>query len=93
MKTEGEYRLEMNRGIEADKILNHPLVVEYFESRRKAIMHNLETCKHWSDTNERDGLLNMLQSFANFEKSFKQEIRNGKKAESKIKQLLEKVRK
>ena len=84
--------MEMNRGLEAEKILNHPLVTDYFDSRRKTIMHNLETCQHWRDTNERDGLLNMLQSFANFEKSFKEEIRNGKKAESKLRELLNKVR-
>ena len=88
MKNEQELRKETQRAEQAKMILNNPLIVEYFSKKRETIMHNLTTCKHWKDTQERDALLNMLQCLGDFESDFNQRIRQGKKAKSILEKLL-----
>ena len=88
MKEEHEYRQDIQKAQYAKEVLQNPLVIDYFESKRKTIMHNLETCKHWKDTDERDALLNMLHCLADFEKDFNHVIRTGKKAEMSIADLI-----
>lgn len=93
MRQEHELRQDMHRAERAEKILKDPLVVEYFENKRKTIVHNLETCKHWKDPDERDALLNMLRCLGDFEKDFNQVIRHGVKAKSLLQQMLDRVKK
>ena len=90
MKNQGDLERDMVRGEQAKRILNDPLIVEYFKQAELDILHNLKTCRHWENQQERDALLNMLQCHANFEKNFKQYMNQGKKAKSLLERLLSK---
>ena len=86
MRDEGQLRQEAWRGEQAKMILNSELVVNYFENKRKVIMHNLETSR-WDGKEEQYDLIRMLKLLGDFEKDFNREIKDGKKANSILKDL------
>ena len=86
MRDEQKLRDDMWRGEQAKMILNSPLIVDYFESKRKVIMHNLETSR-WDGKEEQYDLVRMLKLLGDFEKDFKREMKGGEKAHSLFKEL------
>lgn len=92
MRDEGKLRQEAWRGEQAKMILNSELIRDYFDNKRKVIMHNLETTR-WDSKDEQYDLIRMLKLLGDFEKDFKQEIRSGDKANSLIKDILSRGKK
>lgn len=92
MREEKELHKDIQRGEKAEKLLKDPLIVEFFEEKRKTIVHNLATCKYWEKPEERDALLNMLRCLNDFEEEFSRHIRSGNKAKSLLKTLLDKAK-
>jgi len=91
-KREEEAKLRQNIGIgfESQKILNNPLVVEYFENAKEGIMQKLQQTEV-DEERERE-LVRMLKVLAHFEADFKKKIKAGNKANSLLKQLLERMK-
>ena len=71
------------RAEKAEAVLKNELVKEYFEFKRNAIMHNLSTSK-WFKKKENEELIRMLRLLGDFEKEFKQHIREGEAARIKL---------
>ena len=91
MRDEQKLRQEAWRGEQAKMILNSELVVDYFEKKRKVIMHNLETSR-WDGKEEQYDLIRMLKLLGDFEKDFKREIKGGEKANSLLKEIISRVK-
>jgi len=87
MREEKDLRKDMWKGEQAKMIMNSPLIVDYFNEKRRVIMNNLETSK-WNNKEEQEDLIRMLKVLANFEKDFKQHMRGGDKAKSLLNTLL-----
>ena len=79
------------RGEHAARILKDSLVNEALTGMRETIYHNIRT-SHFKDAEEREELYRMLKATDAFERQFKDAINGGKKAESKLKELLNKLR-
>jgi hypothetical protein len=92
MRDEAKLRNEAWRGEQAKMILNSSLVVEYFDKKRKVIMHNLETSR-WDGKEEQYDLIRMLKLLGDFEKDFKREMKGGEKATSLLKELFNRGKK
>jgi len=84
---EGKHRKDINIGIAADKILNDPLVVEYFDNARRGIMEKLETSEF--DAEAEKEAIRMLKAFSHFERDFRKKINKGNKAKTLLDRLLQ----
>ena len=84
-KREGELRKQIGEGFEAKRILENPLVVEYFENARGGIMQRLQTAD--VDEEKERELVRMLKVLAHFERDFQKIIKSGNKAENLLAQL------
>ena len=86
-----ELELKMRRGQHAARILKDSLVQEALTGMRETVYHNIKT-SHFKQSEEREELYRMLKAIEAFEREFKDRINGGKKAESKLKELLNKLR-
>lgn len=82
---------QKRRGEHAARILKDSLVQEVLVGMRETVFHNIKT-SHFKQSEEREELYRMLKAIEAFEREFKDRINTGKKAESKLKELLNKLR-
>ena len=89
--SEFELRQKAQDGERARQLLKDPMLQGALRKMRETIFYNIQT-SHWKDAEEREELYKQLKAIDAFEKEFTALINGGKKAESKLKQLLDKVR-
>ena len=78
---------KINRGDHADRILKDPLIQEAIKGMRDKVFQNIRT-SHWKDVDEREELYKMLKVIDDFEHQFTDAINGGKKAKSRLTDLL-----
>lgn len=86
-----ELEAKRRRGEHAQRVLKDSLVQEALIGMREAVYHNIRT-SHFKDVEEREDLYRMLKTVDSFERQFTDAINGGKKAESRLKELLNKIR-
>lgn len=91
MSEERELRAKIQKGDHAERILNDPAVSGALERMRQAIYHNIAT-SHPKSFEEREDLYKMLRLHAEFIKQLQDEINGKKKAESRLEQLINKLK-
>lgn len=74
---------EINRGEEASRLLNHPLVKEFFEKSREDIVNTMGTSP-MGDEKTHNRLVIALQVLNRLEGSFKSVINTGKMAKMQV---------
>lgn len=88
MKSERELHAEVQRGHEAERLLNHELIRGAIDDMRKAVYVNIES-SHYKNIDEREDLYKMLQCIKKFENELDRHVKGAKKAKSLLKKLLE----
>jgi hypothetical protein len=85
---------EISRGVEAERILNHPLVQEFFNKARNGIVDSMSSSP-LGDDKTHNRLVIALQVLNQLEKSFKDVINTGKMASIQVKEasMMDKVKK
>ena len=85
-----ELEAKKRRGEHAARILKDSLVQEALNGMRETVYHNIRS-SHFKDVDEREDLYRMLKTVDCFERQFTDAINGGKKAESRLKELLNKI--
>ena len=85
--SEADLRGKVNRGDHAQRILDDPLVKEVLENMRQTVYYNIAT-SNFKQVEERENLYLMLKAIEGFEREFKDAINGGKKAQSRLINLL-----
>jgi hypothetical protein len=85
---------EISRGVEAERILAHPLVKEFFEKARNGIVDSMASSP-LGDDKTHNRLVIALQVLTQLEKSFKDVINTGKMASIQVNEasIMDKVKK
>lgn len=86
MKKPEELQKDIQRSDMAKQVLNHPLVVEYFDIERRSISTELE--QSVVDEKRERELIMYLKALGKFERKFIQYMRGGKKAQSLLEKLI-----
>jgi predicted ester cyclase len=81
----------LRRGERARQLLKDPLISEALTNLKNTVYHNIET-SHYSKIEEREDLYKMLQAINGFEKQFKNMIRNGKQAETRLQKFFNSIK-
>lgn len=84
---ERELKEKVQRGDHAKRILTDKLVQEALTGMRETVYQNIRT-SHFKDVDEREDLYKMLKAIDAFERQFTDAINGGKKAKSRLKELL-----
>lgn len=87
MSEEGDLKKKSSRGEHASRILGDSLVQEALKGMRDTVFHNIET-SNFKQADEREDLYKMLKAISAFERQFKDAINGGKKAKSRLMELL-----
>jgi hypothetical protein len=84
---------EIVRGAEADRLINHPLINEFFTKAREGIVDSMESSP-LGDDKTHNRLVIALQVLGQIEKSFKDVIATGKMASIQVQEasLVDKVK-
>lgn len=89
--SERELKLKVQKGENAHRIINEPLIQEALEGMRSTVYHNIRT-SNFKQVDEREDLYKQLKAIDAFERQFTDMINGGKKAESRLQELLNKLR-
>jgi len=89
--SERELREQKQRGDHAARILSDDLVQQALGGMRETLFHNIRTSHHTAKE-DREYLYLQLRAVDGFEKEFTDAINGGKKAESRLTELLNKLR-
>ena len=91
MSEERDLREKIQKGDHAERILNDPTVSAALNRIKETIYHNIAT-SHPKAVEEREDLYKMLRIHAEFIKQLKEEINGKKKAESRLQEILNKLK-
>lgn len=85
---------EINRGVEAERLLAHPLIQEFFTKAQEGIVDSMATSP-LGDEKTHNRLVIALQVLNQLEKSFKDVINTGKMAQIQVNEasMMDKVKK
>jgi hypothetical protein len=91
MSEQRDLEEKVRRAEHAERILNDKLVKDALNSMKQTVFHNIET-SHFKHVDEREDLYKMLRAINAFEEEFKQHIQGGKKAKSRLQEILNKLK-
>ena len=91
MDSETDLREKVQRANQARVLLNDPLLQECLKDMRETVFYNIRTSHH-DATEEREDLYRMLKAIDGFEREFTRRISDGKVAQSRLDQLINKIR-
>ena len=83
--------LAAQNGRRTKQIYEDPVIVEVLGEMRQTLVSNIETSA-WDNVKEREEIHRMLKTLIAFNKQFERRISQGKQAESRLEQLVNKVR-
>jgi hypothetical protein len=89
--SERELKAQVQKGDNAARVLKDPLIQEALTGMRETVYHNIRT-SNFKQFEEREDLYKMLKAIDAFEKQFTDVINGGKKAKTRLKDLLNKLR-
>lgn len=81
-----KWRAQADRGVEAERILNHPMVKEALEEMESNIVERWKNTGAEEDRQRYNAYL-MYRLLNNFRDQFEQKIKTGKMAEKKLTQI------
>jgi hypothetical protein len=90
MKKEKEIRSDIQRGVKAKQLLEEPMIIEFFEDAKQALIENLENPE--IDEESQKESVRMLKIHARFKREFEKYMKTGKKSESLLDKLLNSVK-
>lgn len=91
MSEERELKNKIQRAEHAERILNDSMVQDALKSMRETVYHNIRT-SNFKQIEERENLYKMLKAIDGFEQEFISTINGGKKAKSRLEELLNKLK-
>lgn len=91
MSEERELKNKIQRAEHAERILSDSMVQDALKSMRETVYHNIRT-SNFKQIEERENLYKMLKAIDGFEQEFISTINGGKKAKSRLEELLNKLK-
>lgn len=91
MSEERDLRNKIQRAEHAERILNDSAVQGALKSMRETVYHNIRT-SNFKQVEEREDLYKMLCAIDKFEREFIEAINGGKKAKSRLEEIISKLK-
>lgn len=91
MSEERDLKNKIQRAEHAERILNDSMVQSALKSMRDTVFHNIRT-SNFKQVDEREDLYKMLRAIDAFEREFTDAINGGKKAKSRLEEIISKLK-